>query len=255
MKIHNTAIISSKSIIHDDVEIGAFCIIDDNVKIDSGTKIMPYVHVLPYTTIGKNNTIFQGSTIGGLPQDLKFEDEKTLLIIGDNNTIREYCTINRGTEASGKTIIGNNCLFMAYVHIAHDCMIADKVILANGVQLGGHSEIHYHATVGGMTPVHQFCKVGEHAFIGGGRLVLQDVPPFILANGEPLQYSGINSIGLIRRNFDLEQRNLIKSAYKLLYKSNSNISQALVEIKNKLEMTDEIKSIIDFVENSERGLI
>jgi len=255
MKIHETAIINPKAIIHDDVEIGAFCIIDENVKIESGTKIMPYVHVMPYTTIGKNNTIFQGSTIGGLPQDLKFNNEKTSLIIGDNNTIREYCTINRGTEASGKTVIGNDCLFMAYVHIAHDCIIEDKVILANGVQLGGHSEIHYHATVGGMTPVHQFCKVGQHAFIGGGRLVLQDVPPFILANGEPLQYAGINSIGLIRRDFDLETRNLIKKVYKLLYRSNSNISQALEKIKNEIRITDEIKLIIDFIKNSERGLI
>ncbi len=255
MKIHDTAIINSSAIIHDDVEIAPFCIIDENVEIGSGTKIMPYVHVLPYTTIGKNNTIFQGSTIGGLPQDLKFSNEKTSLIIGNNNTIREYCTNNRGTEASGQTVIGDDCLFMAYVHIAHDCIIEDKVILANGVQLGGHSEIHYHATVGGITPVHQFCKVGQHAFVGGGRLVLQDVPPFILANGEPLQYAGINSIGLIRRNFDSETRGLIKKVYKLLYRSNSNVSQALIKIKNEIEIKDEIKTIIDFIENSDRGLI
>jgi len=255
MKIHKTAIINSKSKIDNNVEIGPFCIIDENVKIGSGTRIMPYVHILPYTTIGKNNTIFQGSTIGGFPQDLKFNNEKTSLIIGNNNTIREYCTINRGTDATYKTIIGNNCLFMAYVHIAHDCIVEDKVILANGVQLGGHSEIHYHATIGGITPVHQFCRVGQHSFIGGGRLVLQDVPPFILANGEPLKYSGINSIGLRRRNFDLKTRNLIKKTYKLLYLSNSNISQALVKIKDEIEIIDEIKLIIDFVENSERGLI
>ena len=144
---------------------------------------------------------------------------------------------------------------MAYVHIAHDCIVEDRVILANGVQLGGHSEIHYHATIGGITPVHQFCRVGQHSFIGGGRLVLQDVPPFILANGEPLKYSGINSIGLRRRNFDLKTRNLIKKTYKLLYRSNSNISQALVKIKDEIEIIDEIKLIIDFVQNSERGLI
>ena len=219
MKIHKTAIINPKAEIDSDVEIGPFCIVDEDVRIGNGTKIMPYVHILPHTTIGKNNTIFQGSTIGGLPQDLKFNNEKTSLVIGDNNIIRENCTINRGTEAANQTVIGNDCLFMAYVHIAHDCIIEDKVILANGVQLGGHSEIHYHATVGGITPVHQFCKVGEHAFVGGGRLVLQDVPPFILANGEPLQYAGINSVGLTRRGFDLETRNLIKRAYKLLYLS------------------------------------
>ena len=255
MKIHKTAIINPKAEIDSDVEIGPFCIVDEDVRIGNGTKIMPYVHILSHTTIGKNNTIFQGSTIGGLPQDLKFNNEKTSLVIGDNNIIRENCTINRGTEAANQTVIGNDCLFMAYVHIAHDCIIEDKVILANGVQLGGHSEIHYHATVGGITPVHQFCKVGEHAFVGGGRLVLQDVPPFILANGEPLQYAGINSVGLTRRGFDLETRNLIKRAYKLLYRSDSNISQAIVRMKTEIENTKEIKIILDFVENSERGLI
>ena len=255
MKIHKTAIINPKAEIDSDVEIGPFCIVDEDVRIGNGTKIMPYVHILSHTTIGNNNTIFQGSTIGGLPQDLKFNNEKTSLVIGDNNIIRENCTINRGTEAANQTVIGNDCLFMAYVHIAHDCIIEDKVILANGVQLGGHSEIHYHATVGGITPVHQFCKVGEHAFVGGGRLVLQDVPPFILANGEPLQYAGINSVGLTRRGFDLETCNLIKRAYKLLYRSDSNISQAIVRMKTEIENTKEIKIILDFVENSERGLI
>ncbi len=255
MKIHKTSIIHPNSEISNDVEIGPFCIIDENVKIGSGTKLMPYVHVLPHTKIGKNNIFFNGSTIGGLPQDLKFKDEKTSLIIGDNNIFRENCTINRGTESSGKTIIGNSCLFMAYVHVAHDCIIEDKAILANGVQLGGHSEIHYHATVGGITPVHQFCKVGKHAFIGGGRLVLQDVPPYILANSEPLKYAGINSVGLRRRNFDLETRNLIKKAYKILYLSNFNISQAINELEINFQLTDEIKEIINFVKKSERGLI
>ena len=255
MKIHKTSIIHQTAEISKDVEIGPFCIVDKNVKIGSGTKLMPNVHVLPHTIIGKNNTFFNGSTIGGLPQDLKFKDEKTELLIGDNNIFRENCTINRGTEASGKTLIGNNCLFMAYVHVAHDCIIEDKVILANGVQLGGHSEIHYHATVGGITPVHQFCKVGKHAFIGGGRLVLQDVPPYILANSEPLKYAGINSVGLRRRNFDLSTRNLIKKAYKILYLSNFNISQAINELETNFELTVEIKEIINFVKNSERGLI
>jgi len=255
MKIHKTSIIHPKSEISKDVEIGPFCVIDKHVKIGSGTKLMPFVHILPYTKIGKNNIFFNGSTIGGLPQDLKFKDEKTSLIIGNNNIFRENCTINRGTVSSGKTIIGNNCLFMAYVHVAHDCIIEDKVILANGVQLGGHSEIHYHATVGGMTPVHQFCKIGKHAFIGGGRLALQDVPPYILANSEPLKYAGINSVGLRRRNFDLKTRNLIKKAYKILYFSNFNITQAINELEVNFELTDEIKEIINFVKKSERGLI
>ena len=255
MKIHNTSIVHKNAVIKENVEIGPYCIIDENVVIGSGTKIFPYVHILPHTKIGKNNIFHQGSTVGGIPQDLKYNNEYSELIIGDNNTIREYCTLNRGTDASGKTSIGSNCLLMAYVHVAHDCIIEDKVILANGVQLGGHAEIHYHATVGGMSPVHQFCKVGQHAFIGGGRVALQDVPPFILANGEPLKYSGINSIGLRRRGFNLESRNLIKKAYKILYLSRFNRSQAIEEIKNKLEFTDEIKLIIEFIENSDRGLI
>ena len=255
MKIHNTSIIHKNAVIGDNVEIGPYCIIDDNVIIGDNTKILPYVHILSNTKIGKNNIFHQGSTIGGVPQDLKYNDEYSELIIGNNNTIREYCTFNRGTEASGKTIVGSHCLFMAYVHIAHDCIVEDKVILANGVQLGGHSEIHYHATVGGMSPVHQFCKVGQHAFIGGGRVALQDVPPFILANGEPLKYAGINSIGLRRRGFDSNTRSLIKKAYKLLYLSHLNRSQAIDEIKNTLELTKEIKIIIEFIQNSDRGLI
>jgi len=255
MKIHKTSIIHKNTEIAKDVEIGPFCIIDEHVKIGSGTKISPYVHILPHTQIGKNNIIHQGSTIGGNPQDLKFDNEKTSLIIGDNNIIREYCTINKGTDATGKTIIGSNCLLMAYVHVAHDCIVEDNVILANGVQLGGHSEIHYHAIVGGVTPVHQFCKVGKHAFIGGGRVVLQDVPPYILANGEPLQYSGLNSIGLRRRNFNLDTRNLIKKAYKILYLSNFNTSQAITKIKSELQKTNEIQSIINFIKKSDRGLI
>ena len=255
MKIHKTSIIHKNTEIAKDVEIGPFCIIDEHVKIGSETKISPYVHILPHTQLGKNNTIHQGSTIGGNPQDLKFDNEKTSLIIGDNNIIREYCTINKGTDATGKTIIGSNCLLMAYVHIAHDCIVEDNVILANGVQLGGHSEIHYHAIVGGVTPVHQFCKVGKHAFIGGGRVVLQDVPPYILANGEPLQYSGLNSIGLRRRNFNLDTRKLIKKAYKILYLSNFNTSQAITKIKSELQKTNEIQSIINFIKKSDRGLI
>ena len=255
MKIHKTSIIHPNAEIGIDVEIGPFCIIEEDVKIGSGTKVLPYVHILSNTTIGKNNIFHNGSTIGGLPQDLKFNNEKTSLIIGDNNIFRENCTINKGTEAADKTVIGSNCLLMAYVHVAHDCIIEDKVILANGVQLGGHTEIHYHATVGGITPVHQFCKVGKHSFIGGGRLVLQDVPPYILANSEPLKYAGINSVGLRRRDFDLSTRNLIKKAYKILYLSDLNISQAINELERNFDSTDEIKEIINFVKNSDRGLI
>ena len=253
--IHTTSIIDKKSKIGNNVVIGPYSIVEKDVIIGDNNIIHPYVHIKSGTTIGNNNKIFQGSVLGEEPQDLKYADEKTTLIIGNNNTIRENCTLNRGTDYSNTTIIKNNCLLMAYVHVAHDCIIDDKVILANGVQLGGHSEIGYHATVGGMTPVHQFCKVGQHAFVGGGRVVLQDVPPYILATGEPLQYAGINSVGLRRRDFSQNTRSNIKLAYKLIFKSNLNTKNALEAIKDKMEITVEIKNIIQFVKDSDRGLI
>ena len=254
-KIHNTSIVSCNANIHQDVSIGPFCIIEGNVTIDKGTEIKPYVQIKSNTKIGKNNIIHQGSIIGEDPQDLKYNSEETFLEIGDNNTIREFCTINRGTVHSYKTVIGSNCLFMAYVHVAHDCIIADKVILANGVQLGGHVEVGYHATIGGMSPVHQFCRIGAHSFIGGHRIALQDVPPYILATGEPLQFAGLNNIGLRRRGFRSSDRAKIKSAYKLIYKSKYNINDALKKIKDDIDITSEITNIINFIESSDRGLI
>jgi len=253
--IHKTSIIDKKAHIGENVTIGPYSIIEDNVSIGDGNLIYPYVHIKSGTTIGDNNKIFQGSTLGEAPQDLKYNDEKTTLVIGNNNTIRENCTLNRGTTYSNTTIIKSDCLLMAYVHVAHDCTVEDKVILANGVQLGGHVDIGYHATVGGMTPVHQFCKVGQHSFIGGGRVILQDVPPYILATGEPLQYAGINSVGLRRRDFNQETRNNIKMAYKFIFKSSFNIKQAIQAIEDKMELTDEIKNIIQFIKTSDRGLI
>ena len=253
--IHKTSIVDKKAHIGENVTIGPYSIIEDNVSIGDNNLIHPYVHIKSGTTIGNNNKIFQGSILGEVPQDLKYNDEKTTLIIGNNNTIRENCTLNRGTTYSYTTKIKNDCLLMAYVHVAHDCIVEDKVILANGVQLGGHVNIGYHATVGGMTPVHQFCKVGQHSFIGGGRVILQDVPPYILATGEPLQYAGINSVGLRRRDFNQETRNNIKMAYKFIFKSSFNIKQAIQAIEDKMELTDEIKNIIQFIKTSDRGLI
>ena len=255
MNIHENSIVHPNANIGNNVSIGAFCIIEDNVTIGEGTILHPYVQVMSGTIIGKNNVLHQGSIIGGDPQDLKYKGEKTSLHIGNNNVIREFCTLNKGTEHSEKTIIGNECLLMAYVHVAHDCVVEDKVILANGVQLGGHAIIEYHATVGGMSPVHQFCKVGTHSFIGGGRVALQDIPPYILATGEPLQYSGINSIGLRRRNFTNEVRNTIKKAYNQIYRSKMNTKQAIEYIDNNFEQTKEIKTIIKFINNSDRGII
>ena len=249
------SIISKKAQIGKNVSIGPYCIIEDNVIIGDNTKIDSHTIIKEYTEIGKNCNIFSHCVIGEIPQDKKYDGEKSHLIIGDNNTIREFCTLNRGTGESGLTKIGNNCLFMAYVHVAHDCILRNDIILANGVQLGGHVTIDNYGIVGGMTPVHQFCKIGMHAFIGGGLRVVQDVPPYIIANGEPLKFSGINILGLRRRKFSSTQRENIKKAYKLIYNSNYNISQAIEEIESTFNIDESIKDIIGFIKSSTRGLI
>ena len=172
----------------------------------------------------------------------------------NGNVIREYCTLNRGTKATGETVVGNNCLLMAYVHVAHDCVVKNDVILANAVQLGGHVSVDDFSTIGGMTPVHQFCRIGIYAFIGGGLRVVQDVPPYILANGEPLKFSGINIIGLRRHRFLSKQRDNIKRIYKTIYNSNQNISQAIKKITENYH-SKEAEIIISFIQSSKRGLI
>tara|TARA_B100000676_G_scaffold286074_1_gene315324 strand:+ start:9405 stop:10181 length:777 start_codon:yes stop_codon:yes gene_type:complete len=253
--IHKSAIISSKSKIGKNVIIGPYCIIENDVEIGDNAKIDAHTIIRPHTYIGKNCHIFSNSVIGEIPQDKKFEGEKTDLIIGDNTIIREFCTLNRGTKDSGTTKIGKNCLLMAYVHVGHDCIVEDNAILANGVQLGGHVEIHKFAIVGGLTPVHQFCKIGEHSLVGGGLRVVQDIPPYIIANGQPLKFSGINSLGLRRRDFNINQRKNIKQAYKIIYNSNLNRTQALEKLIQDFSSINEIKIIIKFIKNSDRGLI
>tara|TARA_B100001996_G_C18589405_1_gene565482 strand:- start:142 stop:903 length:762 start_codon:yes stop_codon:yes gene_type:complete len=253
--MNNKSIISDKSKLGNNVSIGPYCIIEDNVIIGDNTTIGSHTIIKEYTEIGQDCNIFSHCVIGEVPQDKKYNGEKSKLIIGNNNTIREFCTLNRGTAESGSTQIGNNCLFMAYVHVGHDCILKNNIILANGVQLGGHVEIDDYGIVGGMTPVHQFCKIGMHAFIGGGLRVVQDVPPYIIANGEPLKFSGINILGLRRRKFSSEERNNIKKVYKLLYNSDYNTSQAIKKIESTFEINDSIKNIINFILSSKRGLI
>jgi UDP-N-acetylglucosamine acyltransferase len=255
MSIHPTAIVDKTAQIGSNVEIGAFTLVGANVTISDNTRIANNVTIKNNTRIGKDCHIFQGSVLGEVPQDLKFGGEDTYLEIGDRTTVREFCTLNRGTSELGKTSIGSDILLMAYVHVAHDCIIKDKVILANGVQLGGHVKIGYHSAVGGMTPVHQFCNIGEHAFVGGGFRVVQDIPPYILASGEPLLYTGLNIVGLRRRGFSQNTRTLIKRAYRLIFKSNLNRTEAISKIRSEFEITGEIRTIVDFIENSERGII
>lgn len=253
--IHPTAIVSSKSEIHESVTVGPYTVIADDVVIDEGTEIASHVLISDGSRIGKQNRIFNGAVLATNPQDLKYKGEQTTLEIGDNNVIREFCTLNRGTTEHYKTVIGSNCLLMAYSHVAHDCVIGDSVIIANAVNMAGHVTIEYHASVGGMSPIHQFVRIGQHAFIGGGLRVDKDVPPYILAAGDPLTFAGLNVVGLQRRGFSQDTLLQLKRAYKLLYRSKLNTTQAITRMKEEVEQIPEVVNIITFVESSERGII
>jgi UDP-N-acetylglucosamine acyltransferase len=253
--IHPTALIDSHAQIGTDVAIGPFTIVEGDVTIDSGTQIGPHAYIADGARIGKNCKIHNGTVVATLPQDLKFGGEKTLFEIGDETVIREFCTLNRGTLAHGKSSIGNHCLLMAYTHVAHDCTVGDRVIMANGVQLGGHVTIEDWAIIGGMTPIHQFCKVGQHCMIGGGFRAIQDVPPYILASEEPLRFCGLNSVGLKRRGFSEETVMKLKKAYRLLYRSGLNVTQAVVQIKEQVEPIPEVQNVLRFIEASDRGIL
>jgi UDP-N-acetylglucosamine acyltransferase len=225
------------------------------VTIGHGTKIENFAVIKSGTVIGENCRVFQGSVIGEIPQDLKFEGEKTKTIIGNNVTIREFVTINRGTSELGYTKVGSDVLLMAYIHIAHDCVVGNHVIMANQATLGGHVEIEDWVFLGGGVMVHQFCKIGQHSMVAAGFRAVQDVPPYITASGEPIKYSGLNSIGLKRRGFSADRRKLIKQIYSTYFRSGLPRRQALEKIKNQYSNTEIGTSIIKFIEKSHRGII
>lgn len=237
------------------VVIEPFTTIHNNVKIGSGTWIGSSVTIMEGARIGKNCRIFPGAVISAIPQDLKFEDEDSLTVIGNEVTIRECVTINRGTKAYGKTEIGDHCLIMATAHVAHDCIIKNNVILVNAVTLAGHVEIGEYAIVGGLAGVHQFIHIGKHAMISGGSLVRKDVPPYVKAAKEPLSYIGINSIGLRRRGFDTGKINEIQNIYRILFQKNNNTTQASRILEAELDATPERDEILEFIKNSQRGIM
>jgi len=237
------------------VVIEPFVNIEKNVVIEEGTWIGSNVTIMEGARIGKNCRVFPGAVIGAIPQDLKYDGEETLVKIGNNTTIREFATINRGTKANMETVVGSNCLLMAYCHVAHDCIIGDNVILANAATLAGHITIDDWAIVGGMAAVHQFAKIGTHAFISGGGLVRKDVPPFAKAAREPLSYVGVNSIGLRRRGFSNEQINQIQDIYRYIYLKNYNVTQAVNYIEAEIPATAERDEILSFISKSTRGIM
>jgi UDP-N-acetylglucosamine acyltransferase len=241
--------------IGENVTIEPFTTIGDDVVIGEGTWIGPNVCIMEGTRIGKNCKIYPGAIIGAAPQDLKFAGEYSTLEIGDNVVIREYCTLNRGTKASEKTVIGDHSLLMAYVHVAHDCILKPHCVLANNVTLAGHIEVGEWVVLGGMVAVHQFVKIGEHVMVGGGSLVRKDIPPFIKAAREPLSYVGINSIGLKRRGFSVEQLHRIQDIYRILYIKGYSVKKAVELIREELPESPERAIILSFVESAERGII
>lgn len=241
--------------IAENVVIEPFVTIDKDVIIGEGTRIGSSVTILPGTRIGKNCQIFPGAVIGAVPQDLKFRGEYSTVEIGNNTTIREFVTVNRGTAAKGKTVIGNNCLLMAYVHVAHDCVVGNNVILVNNTQLAGEVIVDDFAILAGMVAVHQFVHVGSHVMIAGGSLVRKDVPPFIKAGREPLSYVGINSIGLRRRNFTNEKIREVQEVYRYIYQKGLNISQAVEIIEAEMPASTERDEILLFIKDSKRGII
>jgi UDP-N-acetylglucosamine acyltransferase len=253
--IHPTAIIHPGARLADKVSIGPYAVIGEHVAIGSGTTIAGHVVIEGWTEIGCDNQIFQFSSIGAAPQDLKYGGQKTYLKIGDRNRIREFTTLNRGTvEGGGVTNIGNDNLFMAYSHVAHDCIIENQVVLANGATLAGHVAIESAAILGGLSAVHQFCRIGCHTMVSGGSMVAQDIPPYTLAQGDRARTVGLNLIGLKRRGFSEETMRGIKKAYRMIYRSGLRLEEAMQKIAEEVEQSPELDHFLNFIKESQRGI-
>lgn len=256
MAIHPTALIDPAARLASDVEVGAYSIIGPHVEIDSGTRVGPHVVIEGHTSIGKNNQIFQFASLGAMPQDKKYAGEPTRLEIGDNNTIREFCTLNVGTAQDvGVTRVGNDNWIMAYVHIAHDCQVANHTIMANNATLAGHVHLGDWVILGGFTSVHQFCIIGEHAMTAFASAVAQDVPPFVTAHGNRAVPAGINSEGMKRRGFTPEAIRNVRNAYKALYRQGLPYDQARAQILESATTCEELAPFTRFFALSERGII
>jgi UDP-N-acetylglucosamine acyltransferase len=253
--IHPSAIVSPKAEIGNDVSIGPYAIIEENVVIGDGCQIGSSALVASGARLGKNVKMFHCAVVGTQPQDLKFGGEETEARVGDNCILREFVTVNRGTEWRGYTEVGHDCLMMAYAHVAHDCLIGHHAILANAVNLGGHVEIGEWAICGGVLAVHQFVKIGAHAMIGGGFRVVQDACPYALLGGYPLKVMGLNAVGLERRGFSPEKVKTLNRTFKLLFFKRLNTTQAIEKIRNEVEMIPEVEYLLDFIAASTRGII
>jgi UDP-N-acetylglucosamine acyltransferase len=255
-RIHPTAIVEDGAKLSKNVEVGPYAIIGSHVEIGEGTTVGSHAVITGHTRIGKRNRIFQFVSLGEIPQDKKYAGEPTRLEIGDDNTIREFCTLNTGTtQDEGITRVGNHNWIMAYVHIAHDCIVGDHTVLANNATMAGHVEIGDHVILGGMTAVHQFCKIGAHVITGGGTIVYKDIPPFVVAAGQPAVPHGLNNEGLKRRGFSAESLAILKRAYKILYREGNTLAEAQKKLTAEAGEHVEILQLLDFLTRADRGII
>lgn len=252
--IHATAIVDEGAELGEEVRVGPHAIVGPNVHVGDRTRLGPGVLIEKDTTVGSDCEIFKGAVLGTDPQDLKYEGEKTELRVGDRTIIREYATLNRGTDWSHETSVGSDCLLMAYTHVAHDCRIGDHVILSNAVNMAGHVEVEDWAIVGGIVPIHQFVRIGTHAFVGGGSRISQDVPPYCRAAGSPAKLYGLNSVGLDRRDFSETTRRALKKAYRTIFQSEHTISKGLEKAEEELRDSEEVRRFVHFIRTSERGV-
>ncbi|MGI6074317.1 MAG: acyl-ACP--UDP-N-acetylglucosamine O-acyltransferase, partial [Fermentimonas sp.] len=253
--VSSLAFVHPEAKLGDNVVIEPFAYVEGDTEIGDGTLVMTGATVLSGARIGKDCKIFPNAVISAIPQDLKFVGEKTTAVIGDRTSVRECVTINRGTASRGTTVVGDDCLLMAYSHVAHDCVLSNKIILGNCTQLAGEIEIDEYAIVSGGTLVHQFCKIGAHSMIQGGSKISKDIPPYIMVGREPSVFVGLNVVGLRRRGFTSEKINIIQEVYRYLYQSGLNVSQALERIDKELPETEESKLITDFIKSSSRGIL
>jgi UDP-N-acetylglucosamine acyltransferase len=253
--IHPTAIVNPEAKLGDNLSVGAYAIIEGDVEIGSDCVIGPHAVIYSGARIGNRVKISQGASVANLPQDLKFAGEPTLFIIGDDTVVREFAALHRGTLETGKSQVGKNCLLMAYSHIPHDCIVGDNCIIANAVQIGGHSHIEDWVIIGGLAGLHQFSRVGEHSMIAGAAKITQDVPPYILAVNNPAEFGGLNVVGLRRRGFKAEDIQTIKEAYKYLYDKSLNVSQAVEIIESKFGENIYVRKVLNFLSGTKRGIV
>ena len=253
-EIAATAVVHQRAELDRDVQVGPYAIIGSHVRIGSGTKVGPHAILDGHTVIGKDCKIFSHAVVGTEPQDLKYRGERSWLHIGDRTVIREFATLNPATKEGESTRVGNDCLLMNYSHVAHNCILEDRVILANSVNLAGHVEVGTHAVVGGVTPVHQFVRIGAHSMIGGGSRIPQDVAPFTRVAGNPPKVFGLNVVGLTRREFSTETIASLKHAYRILFREQLNIDEAAAKVEQEVNLTAEVRQLVTFLVTSERGV-